>query len=309
MNVNDFLLWLSAKGSGTWSRYRGTIDEMVATDEPNGEGDDIDDVSGIEDLPVHHRIRLNLERLGHVEFFRREFPNGWRVVPPTLSCRTYHNAAVGILCGARTDQLLARIKDATADLRINVTSQLECPDRIEIIASEQQQLKQLTHDCGLYFQPEAARMLLAAIPPVDDWQLRAPAEFPFGDDWEVTRFSAQRLEWIATTPSGARSASFGLFRFQMGYQPQYYLQFRGRAYKISVQVGKYIVLRKARRRVISHDTVHQIFAVPVSCRPPLLVDRALTLCEGLIPGIESARLIYQNVSKPIAQTTAALLRQ
>ena len=309
MIVNDLLLWLSAKGSGTWSRYRGAIDEMLSAGEPNGEGDDIDDLADIEELPIHHRIRLNLERLAHVEFFRNEFPTGWRVVPPTLSCRTNPDGVVGILCGARTDQLLARIKNATSDLRVNVVSQLECPDRIEIVASGQQQLKQLAHDCGMYFQAEASRMLLAAIPPVDDRQIRAPAELPFGNDWEVTRFSAHRLQWIASTPGEARSASFGLFRFQMGYRPEYYFQSSLKAYKVSVQVGKYIVLRRARRRVISHDAMRQTFAVPLSCRPPLLVDRALSLCEGLIPRVDGGRLIYQSVDKSIALTTAALLRQ
>lgn len=310
MNANNLLVWLSAKGSGSWSRYRAAVDEVQVSDHANGDDEDLrENVPDSSSLPVHHRLRLNLERLGHAEFFRKDFQNGWCVVPPVLACARNQAGAVGILCGARTDNLLARIEDAAADLHITATSQPECPDRIEIIAGDQRQLQQIAESAELYFQAEATRMLLAAAPPIDNWQLRTPAELPFGTDWEVGRFSAGKLGWTFATADEARSASFGLFRFQMAYQPQYYLRFRGKAYKIPVQVGKYIVLRKRRRRVVSYDPGNQTLSVPVSCRPPLLIDRALTLCTGFIPRFERGHLEYHNVSKTIALTTAALLRQ
>jgi len=310
MNPNDVLLWFSAKGSGSWGRYRAAVDELQMSEDPNGNEEDLnEDVRDSSSLPIHHRLRLNLERLGHAEFFRKDFQNGWRVVPPTLACGDNEEEVIGILCGARSDRLLARIKGMAANLRITVTSQAECPDRIAIMAEDEGRLEQLAISTSLHFQPRAARMLLAAVPPVDDRQLRTPAELPFGDDWEVHRFSTDALGWTSTMADDARSASFGLFRFQMAYQPQYYIRLRGRGYKIPVQVGKYLVLRRRRRRVVAYDADNQSLSVPVSCRPPLLVDRALTLCSGLIPRIESRRLVYQNVSKAIAFTTSGLLRQ
>ncbi len=310
MNANNLLAWLSAKGSGTWSRYRAAVDELQVSDHTNGEDEDLhENVPDSGSLPVHHRLRLNLERLGHAEFFRKDFKNGWRVVPPVLACASNQPEAVGILCGARTDQLLARIEDASTDLRITATNQKECPDRISIIANDQRQLQSVAESVGLHFQPEAARMLLAAVPPIDDLQLLTPAELPFGADWEVKRFSPKTLGWASATADEARSASFGLFRFQMAFRPQYYLRSRRKEYTIPVQVGKYIVLRKHRRRVVSYNADKQTFLVPVSCRPPLLVDRALTLCSGLIPRVEKRHLKYQNVSKAIALKTAALLKE
>ena len=310
MNPNDLLLWISAKGSGTWARYRAAVDELQVSEDANGNDEDLgEDVPDSSGLPIHHRLRLNLERLGHAEFFRADFQNGWRVVPPTVACANNEAGTVGILCGARTNRLLDRIKGAAASLRVTTTGQPECPDRVEIIAEEQSQLERIARSTGLFFQPDGARMLLASVPPVDDWQLRTPTELPFGDDWEVNRFSATRLGWMSTTAHEARRASFGLFRFRMAYQPQYYIRLRGQAYKIPVQVGKYIVLRGRRRHVVAYDAYSQTLSVPVSCRPPLLVDRALTLCSGLIPLVESGRLVYQNVSKAIALTTSGLLRQ
>src|SRR5207302_1475888 len=99
MNVNHLLFWLSARGSGTWSRYQGALDDM----QPDGTDDEDAipvDSSSRKRLSLDHRIRLNLERLGHVEFFREQFPHGWRIVPPTLSCTVTKHGAIGILCGA-----------------------------------------------------------------------------------------------------------------------------------------------------------------------------------------------------------------
>ncbi len=310
MNANNLLAWLSAKGSGTWSRYRAAVDELQVSNHVNGEDEDLqEDVPDSSSLPVHHRLRLNLERLGHTEFFRKDFNNGWRVVPPVLVCASNQSEAVGILCGARTDQLLGRIGDSSSDLRITETSQKECPDRISIIADDQQQLLSVAESVGLHFQPEASRTLLAAVPAIDDLQLRTPAELPFGADWEVKRFSPKTLGWTSATADEARSASFGLFRFQLPFRPQYYLRLRRKEYTIPVQVGKYIVLRKHRCRVLSYDADKQTLLVPVSCRPPLLIDRALTLCSGLIPRVEKGHLKYWNISKEFALKTAALLKE
>jgi len=246
--------------------------------------------------------------LGHAEFFRNDFKDGWSVVPPILVCSSDRADATGILCGARTNHILAQLQGA-ANVRVSVTSQAECPDRIEIIAEDNGQLEQLATLTGLYIQPDATRVLLASTPPVDDWQYRTPAELPFGEDWDVHRFSAKMLKWTSATAEEARHSTFGLYRFRIAYQLQYYIKLRGSAYKIPVQVGKYLVLRKKRQHIVIYDVDNHTFSVPVTYRPPLLVDRALVLCTGLIPRIENGRLIYPNVSSAIAMTAANLLRQ
>src|SRR2546430_1413039 len=99
MNPNDLLLWLSAKGSGTWSRYRAAVDELQLSGDENDNDEEIaDDVPDRSSFPIHYRLKLNLERLGHAEFFRKDFQNGWRVVPPTLACNETEKGAFGILC-------------------------------------------------------------------------------------------------------------------------------------------------------------------------------------------------------------------
>ena len=108
MNPNELLLWLSATGEGTWSRYRAVLDELAAADESTDSMEDTgEDVPEAGSLPQHIRFKLNLERLGHTEFFRRDFPNGWRVVPPTIVVMPNEDLIRGVLCGARTDRLLS----------------------------------------------------------------------------------------------------------------------------------------------------------------------------------------------------------
>ena len=311
MNSNDLLLWLSAQGSGTWDRYRTAIDEALVADD-EGVAEELQEdrgQGGYTNLPLHHRLRLNLERLGHAEFFRINFENGWHVVPPILACETKNGKAVGVLCGARTDRLMHSLVDNIADLEIAFTQQTEGPDRVLIVADKTSRLEDLADSVGLNCQQDAIRLLLAALPPIDDAQLRITAEIPFGRDWDVGRFSATSLTWTPVSPIEARSAPFGLFRFRVHHRNVYYLRLSGQTYQVSGQVGKYFVLKKRRRRVLSYVAESQVLTVPVWCRPPLLLDRALTLCSGLLPCVDHGCLVYTNVSQSIALTVTAILRQ
>jgi hypothetical protein len=297
MNANDILLWMSVRRAGSWASYKNTLEEMATpTDEYDQEPIDTE-------LPFYQRLRLNFERLAHAEFNRQDFQSGWRVVPPTIA--TISETAIGILCGARTDQLLARIQESCSYVR--TTPQKECPDRIEIL--EDGELIRIASDNGLSIQYDATESLLAALPPIDDRIMRVTSELPFGNDAPVHCFLTSSLEWTSCSPDEARKAPFGLFRWQLPYERHYYLKSRRQAYRVPVQVGKYLALRHDRRGVINFDPSGQVLAVPVTCRPPTLIDRALTLRTGLLPDVEQGKLVYRNISAPIASTTAALLRQ
>ncbi len=88
-----------------------------------------------------------------------------------------------------------------------------------------------------------------AIPPVDEWQLERPVEPPFGDDASVSRFCASTLSGSPVHLDEACKASFGLFRWPVLYERHYYLKQARRAYRLPAQVGKYLILRRERRRV------------------------------------------------------------
>ena len=78
MTPNELLLWLSARKEGSWPQFRGAVETL---DLANTDDEEEKDTS----LPLHQRVRFNLERLGHVEFDAAACEDGWRVVPPSLA--------------------------------------------------------------------------------------------------------------------------------------------------------------------------------------------------------------------------------
>jgi len=164
---------------------------------------------------------------------------------------------------------------------------------------------------GLHLQYDAPSAILASLPPVDDVSVRHPAQLPFGAKWRIDRFSSENLAWRSATVDDATSASGGLFRFSLGHQRHVLFCERGTAFRIPGQVGKYLVLRvrKRRRQVLRYDGQNRRLAVPASCRPPFLIERALILCSGSPPSYEDGMLHYTEVPEDIAVIAAALLRQ
>lgn len=310
MNSNDLLLWLSTTGQGTWSRYRAALDELTVADLPGEALEDAgEEIPDPGTLPQHLRFKLNLERLGHAEFFRHDFKNGWRVAPPSLVAIPDSGGACGVLCGARTDQLLTQLTQILGEDRVHIKSQVECPDRILLQTSSIQDLFEVAKRTNLIFQVGGIERLLTTIPPIDNYQLRIPSELPFGEDWEVERFSTVSLKWMQSSIHEARKWVFGLFRIRVRFRPEYFIKLKGNPYRLPVQVGKYIALRRARRKVLRYDFRNRGLAIPTVCRPPLLLDRALTLCTGLIPEVVAGCLEYHGIEPRHWSAAKRILRQ
>ena len=109
MTPNELLLWLSARKEGSWLQFRTAVDALELAERADAPEEDAA-------LPLHQRIRYNLERLGHLEFDAAGCEDGWRVVPPALAISQYGNKTTGVLCGARTPKLLERIERAAGGL-------------------------------------------------------------------------------------------------------------------------------------------------------------------------------------------------
>lgn len=308
MSLEHLLLWLSAKGQGSWSQFRGAVEEFCAeqyygSPVVDDEGDR--SVKAGSDLPVYHRVRFDLSRLGHVEFFSKKERQYWRVVPPSLTLFS-RSPGEGLLCGARSPNLL---KEMSSELDVIRLAAPGMPDRIMVRGSTEAVVRGASR-VGLLIQLDAPTAMLLALPDARDPATWHPMAVPETPSWTVHRFSSSRLCWDETTGKDALIIRTGLFRFIMGHQRFYYLLWRGRAYRVSVQVGKYAVMRK-RRGLLTYDTSSQTLSVPAVCRPPLLIERALVLCSGLLPSFDprSRRLEYSNVYPEVASLTAQLLRQ
>lgn len=317
VSLNNLLTWMSVRGSGSWSQFRAAVEELhVDPGDTEKDGEYAEDATASE-LPVYQAARLGLQRLAHVEFYSKDAGPGWCVVPPALAIHQEGDRWVGILCGARPPGLREQDDSGLVDWETQPAPGM--PDCIRMVGGELNDLEAVCRGAGIRIQVNAPLSLLAAIPPVDDPRSRVPAKAPAAPGWTIERFSPSTLRWTSREYTGAQDLEIqhvlgcrtGLFRFRMKYQRFHYLRWRGQTYDVPVQVGKYAVLRHQRvHGFMQYDPSRSLLSVPVTCRPPLLIERGLILYTGLLPNLDRAtRRLQYAVPQKVASHAARLLRQ
>lgn len=312
MSFNDLLLWLSAKREGSWSQFRAAVEQLqvqpktVASADPDDQGERIS--GAVADLPIYQHARFALERLGHVEFYDRGAGNGWRVVPPTVALFT-GAANEGVLCGARSSDLLDALR-CSGDVDVLASEVEGMPSRILVRGPSKKAMDQWAGTRRLQVQPAAPVAILSAVPGVLDPCTWYPSPMPENPGWSIHRFSTSRLRWQEADQETAARDRVGFFRFVARHQRFYYLRWRARSFRVQVQAGKYAVLRR-RRGLVLYDSGRCALSVPMVLRPPLLIERALVLCSGVLPDISPSlgRVEYRDVPVDVARLVAQLLRQ
>lgn len=305
MSLDHLLLWLSARGAGSWSQFRAAVEELHVQRQPNPQDDSEAERPG-SDLPVYHEVRFALQRLAHVEFRPGDAGHAWRVVPPSLAFMP-GGGARGLLCGARSVALLERLGEI-ADVEMSEVEGM--PQRVVLRGESEADLATRARTLGLHIQESAPIAILSAVPGVRETAVWATAEVPATPGWTVHRFSPRELRWTAIQQDEVGRGAAGLFRFVLKHQRFYYLRWRGRTYQVPVQVGKYAVMGR-RQAALSYDANTKILSVPAVCRPPLLIERALVLCSGILPRFDptSSRVEYTDVPWDVVRLAAQLLCQ
>jgi len=303
MSPDELLFWLSARREGSWVQFRSAVEEIL------GEADlDAGDDGGI---PRYQKMRFSLEQLGHVEFEGRNSEGGWRVAPPVLAVVQQPGGFLGIVCGARTPQLMSRFQDVAGSC-CEVFASSAYPSVVRVFAAELGSLSGRASDAGLRFEPHAPVRILSCLSRVDQLPGSKPARLPFGRDFEVWRFAVERYgcKWMPSSDDAARGGD-GLYRFVRFQVPEHYLKSGKRVLKVDGQTAKFFVLAGRRRQVLRYDRMNRLLLVPGICRPPLLVDRALVLCTGYLPAYEPRKrmLAYAGINEDIAGFAASLLSQ
>lgn len=312
MTANSLLFWMSARCQGSWPQFRAAVEELHLDEGNELEGED-DDAPDQFSLPLYQILRFNLQRLGHAEFFAGAGDGAdWRITPPSLAVTQHASGWLGIVVGARSPMLLERIHSAAGAANLQMLAVPAYPDQILISANDQGTLVAVAGRADLLLQNDAPAALLTCLPPVDDPCVRYLTQLPFGADWKIERFSPDDLAWRSATHDDAAASLGDLFRFSLRHQRHVLYCRKGAAFRVPGQVGKYIVLTR-RRRVLSYDNQTHSLAVPASCRPPFLMERALILCSGSPPFYERGSrgdvLHYAEIPVGIAAFAFALLRQ
>ena len=311
MSANALLLWMSARQEGSWQQFRAAVEELHLNGSANAADDASEVESGSRDaFPLYQALRLNLQRLGHAEFFAGAGDHDWRVTPPSLAVTKHARGWLGVIAGARSPNLMRRLEEATQSVGLDVITAAECPDQLRVFVADPDLLLDIVQRVGLLIQRDAPAALLMSLPPVDDPAVRRRVDLPFGD-WRIERFAVSDLRWKPATREDALRTAAGLFRFSLRYQRHDLFCSRGNAFQIPAPVGKYLVLRRARRRVLEYDVRDRRLSVLGTCRPPFLVERALILCSGVPPSFDVATraVSYADVPPEIAGLASRVLRQ
>lgn len=311
MSANHLLLYMSARGQGSWQQFRAAVEELHLIGPESAIGSEEHDGPDPDGLPLYQLLRLNLQRLGHAEFFAGASGSDWRIAPPSLGVTNHKRGSLAIVAGARSPRLMQRLNEAAGTLRIETVPLLSAPDQIRIIAQSHDSLATIAERANLFFQEDAATAILTTLPAIDNASVLRQSDLPIGKDWAIERFSTSAFRWGPVARENAITIPFGFFRFSLRHQRHFFLYIQGRAFQVAGQVGKFVALRHSRRKVFSYDANNDILSVPAICRPPFLIERALILCSGMLPSYDagSGKLNYHEVDRPTAELACGLLRQ
>jgi len=190
---------------------------------------------------------------------------------------------------------------------VSAAPQDQAPETVSITGSLPGELISLSHDCSIPVQWNAPLAILGSATTPAETRL-TPKELPVGNGWTVSRFSKSGLTWVPSRLQEAQQAARGLFQFKSDYGSETVLKEGGETFAVDPLLGKYRILTK-RNRPIHFDAASTTLSVPVTCRPPALVERALVVCSGRLPAVRDGWLIYSSVSAYVAEAAAALLDQ
>jgi hypothetical protein len=286
--VNELLLWISAVAKGSESSFRRKAAELT----PARKGR----------FAAHRIAEWNLGMLSHCEFGAAA-DGGWRVAPPVLAATDPAGRPAAVLCGARTDDLKQRLLNS-AEGRVSITSPAAAPDIIKINAGSNSELRQIAEKARVPLQWNTPLAILSCFQRPSRMSL-PETSLPTGA-WTVSRFSRSRLRWVDGDIRQADKAPTGLFRFASEYGTRYVLKERHACLEVEAAAGKYRLLGP-RQRALRFDLSRGVAMVPLSARPPSLIERALVSCSGHLPVIENGALIYIEITPSVAAAVTAAL--
>lgn len=309
VKANELLFWLSARVQGSWEQFKSAVEELHLPEDllNSRSGDDESNWIG---FPMHQSLRFMLSRLGHVEFFANGCERGWRVTPPSWTLLLTDKPRA-ILCGARTPQLLRRVETAISEpASLAIGQAADIPASYCIDAPSRERLVEAVSKSGIPLLENVPLLILNALPPLSDWGEDVD-DLPVGQEWIVEKFGADRQRWETSSRDVAIGSNEGLFRFRLPYQSRYFIRRRGMSREVEGAAAKYVLLRRYGRRVLHFSADSKSLRVPASCRPPLLVERALILCSGRLPTFdaESSILEYGAINSEVARAVAGLMQQ
>jgi hypothetical protein len=242
------------------------------------------------DTDVRRQVIRLLDSLGYCEF---DFNN--RVVhmcPPCLALLPFYGLPKVILVGARTSDLITKIKNAVKKRRdkaifsavLSRSQNINIPVSINIEAVDTATIQEIAAETGISCaveRPAAWDLVnfsasLAEVKQSLQWQNRAAL------NWNHKIFSTRRLIFLNQEEEKLEHRLI-VYKNPNTQQSQHWLWNGTNAAEVEREWGRYLVLSNTGLSVLLYDEDHCKLAVPVTVSLPCLLARALAMCTGLSP--------------------------
>lgn len=282
--------------------------------EPEDDGD--------YDYNVRFQMVRYLEALGYCEFDydqRRVF-----MCPPALILLPSFGLPKALLTGARTPILVERLKNSVKDRKDYAVfskwrqknSKMNLPDATVIEAVSTDVLAQIAAENSITlsaFHPAAWDLANHSV-SVESIEKGLHFETRPEINWRRKDFDTLRLGFF----SGQTNGDYRLSEYinPDNQQRRHWIWDGGVAADVARDWGRYIILKRAKKKILNYDEEAQELQVPLWVPLPCLLARAVTLCSGLAPVIQKSPStrdipegcplqVYSDVPVEIARIVAA----
>ncbi len=241
-----------------------------------------------------------LDALGHCEFDYEK--RKIYICPPALILLPTSGLPKAVLTGARSPELLSRIKDfakrypdSVAYYYIRQRNNYSLiPSAVYLEAIDKNYIEQVASAAGIKCETgePAAWCIMNFSAGLDDMRGKIDYKERVDFNWPKRTFSLKTLAFdkFFKQNEGLRFVEYTNPKDQ---QKLHWLWNGSAACEVDRDWGRYLILGSNNINIILYDEKRYLFAVPATVPLPRLIARALTLCTGLAPS--EARLPGQPV--------------
>ncbi len=314
---DDRLLYVvSARGEMSWAAFKDAF-ALLRSPHPQDEP-----APGAITL-ARYRARRALSALGHCDFAFGDGQDKIYAAPPVLTRLPQAGPAVAVLAGARVPGMTGQIEEVCAHagsrLRVRAIQQdsagLLLPSRVTVEGGADRDYAMVAHELGITYAAAPAAWALAHFAGgLDDYLSTCSWRTGAEPNWPREDFDPEALRLGDRNPASS-PARVSSYRNRVRHTRMHVYWAQGRWAEVDLDWGRYAMLRELGRRVLRYDPWRCLMAVPAGTPLPVLLERALVLCSGFVPGEvwlaatagagqERRHMVYRDVPAAIAGLVA-----
>ena len=259
--------------------------------------------------------------LGHWEVVRTGAARRIVVAPPLLARLPWPGLPRAVLCGSRSPDTVAEIRevcDSVDGLSLSMSAQPHhpyAPMRLELSGESEEQMIAVGRELSVRYDPTPAAWSIARASGSVDGYLNVLAWEEREDlNWDRREFDPEFLRF-GSSADGTALSRLRLITYShpSGWDWRDWLWNDGASADVDRSWGRFCVLASVGRSVLHYDHRDGVATVPRQVPLPKLLARALALCSGeaprRVPGTGIGLRAYPSVPRPVFEVVAAKLHQ